>query len=95
MAAIHMGNNFLHPEAIKGYLECRKLLVERETQLVAWMCNPIPNPDQEDFKRIDSAIAFKLIGYLERTSAHIDRELENVRREITGIDILLSGKELA
>ena len=70
----------LHPEAVKGYLECRKLLVERETQLVYMKI-------KGDMSRPLTAFSSDGTGPLTET----EREIEIVRAQIAEIDALVKG----
>ena len=81
MATIH-GRAFIHTEAVKGYLECRKLLVERETQLV--------------YMRIKGDLRLEakprpLVEPIPLTET--EQELALVRAQIAEIDALIKGGE--
>lgn len=87
MAVTTHGSKFswvLHPEAVKGYLECRKLLVERETQLAYMRCNL-------DGKLISVTEEIGTYKIKNPSIAVIETELETVRAEIAEIDRLIGG----
>ena len=83
----------LHPEAVKGYLECRKLLVERETEIVMMMVKSdvrvLVDESNPNGYVLTGGRAQMLDGRGEKTFAQV--ELETVRDEIAEIDRLIGG----
>jgi hypothetical protein len=86
----------LHPEAVKGYLECRKLLVERETAIVMKMMEwdaiqpVLTGKPPKQMRWFSHAERFVECPVGEKT--FVQTELETVRAEIAEIDRLISGK---
>ena len=84
---------FLHPEAVKGYLECRKLLVERETEIVMMMAKSdvrvLVDESNPNGYVLTGGRARMVDGKDEKTFAQV--ELQTVRDEIAYIDTTISG----
>ena len=84
MAVICGSISGVHPEAIKGYLECRKVLVERETTLSVMRA---------------SGPSTVLIGYPDaderrkQSLVPVEEELAIVRKEIAEIDELVNVRK--
>jgi len=79
--AVTLGKIFINPDAIKGYLECRKLLVERETWLVQMKVEGPKHAVITMAKDIDFV----------PTRNKLDEELAIVRAQIAEIDATIKG----